>query len=264
MTGFPQPAELTEQVFTSLETKAEQPLGRIAVLGVLAGVYIGLGGLFATLALAGADALPFGFAQVLAGVVFSLGLAAVLVAGAELFTGNTLMAGPVLSGRLSLKSALRALSVAYIANLAGSLLLAGLVFLSGFHSAGNGEVGRAAMDIATTKTDKAFLTVIASGVLANLLVCLGVWMALTGETVTQKIAGLLLPVSAFVAAGFEHSIANMYLLPYAYLTGIGADGATSLTMPAVVSNIIAATLGNIIGGTALAAMYALAFRPVRS
>lgn len=262
MSGFPQPAELTDTVFEALKTKAEQPTGRIAVLGVLAGVYIGLGGLFATVALAGGNALPFGVAQVLAGLVFSLGLVAVLVAGAELFTGNTLMAGAVLFGGLSAKTASRALAIAYLANLAGSLLLAGLVFLAGFHSAGNGEVGKAAMDMATTKTDKTFVTVIASGILANLLVCLGVWMALAGETVVQKIAGLILPVSAFVAAGFEHSIANMYLLPYAYMTASGAE--TSLTMTAIVSNITAATIGNIIGGMALAAIYGLAFRPDRT
>ncbi|GAK71922.1 formate/nitrite transporter family protein [Agrobacterium rubi] len=260
MSAFPKPAELTEDAFEALATKAGQPVKTIAVLGVLAGVYIGLGGVASTVALAGADAMPFGAAQILAGLVFSLGLAAVVIAGAELFTGNTLFLGPVMSGRVSTKTAIRALLVAYVANLLGSVALAVLVFAARFHEAGDDSVGAAAIDLATTKAGKSFVTVFASGVIANILVCLGVWFALAGNSVTEKLTGLLLPVTVFVAAGFEHSVANMYLLPYAYLIDQSQVGISTLTLSSIVSNISAATLGNIVGGGLIGVVYGYLFR----
>ncbi|CAH1692127.1 membrane hypothetical protein [Hyphomicrobiales bacterium] len=135
-TALPASPELTDAVFAALEDKAKLPAGSMIVLGILAGVYIGLGGLFATVALAGANDLPFGVAQVLAGLVFTVGLALVLIAGAELFTGNTLMAGPLAAGRLKASSASRALGIVYISDFVGSLLLAGVVLLAGVHEAG--------------------------------------------------------------------------------------------------------------------------------
>ena len=255
MSAFPKPAELTETIFDALATKAEQPVKTIAVLGVLAGLYIGLGGIAATVALAGAGAMPFGAAQILAGLVFSLGLAAVVIAGAELFTGNTLFLGPVVFGRVSPKIAIRALLIAYVANVIGSLALAFVVYAARFHEAGDGAVGAAAIDLATTKAGKSFVTVFASGVIANVLVCLGVWFALAGNSVTEKLIGLILPVTVFVAAGFEHSVANMYLLPYAYLIDQGQVGLSTLTLSPIVSNISAATLGNIVGGGLIGVVY---------
>lgn len=254
--GLPEPDDLAETVFGALEDKAGLSVGTMVVLGILAGVYVGLGGLFSTLALAGGVALPFGVAQLLAGLVFSLGLALVLIAGAELFTGNTLMTGLVAAGRLPLSRMLRAWGVVYAANVAGSLLLAVLVFAAGFHDAGEGAVGRAAMDMAATKVDKSFPALLASGVLANMLVCLAVWMAYGGNTVTEKIAGLVLPIAAFVAAGFEHSVANMYLLPYALLVQGVVEGANgTITFGAVLGNLVTATLGNIVGGSVIALAY---------
>ncbi|MBN7808840.1 formate/nitrite transporter family protein [Agrobacterium rosae] len=259
MSEFPKPAELTKTIFEALALKAGQPIKTIAILGMLAGVYIGLGGVAATVALAGADAMPFGAAQILAGLVFSLGLAAVVIAGAELFTGNTLFAGPVLFGRVSAKVAARALLVAYVANLIGSILLAVVVLAARFHEAGDGSVGAAAIELATTKAAKSFGTVFASGVIANILVCLGVWFALAGKNVTEKMVGLLLPVTVFVAAGFEHSVANMYLLPYAYMIDESQVGVSPLTVPSIVSNISAATLGNIAGGGLIGMVYGYLF-----
>lgn len=259
MSAFPKPAELTETIFEALATKAGQPVKTIAILGVLAGVYIGLGGVAATVALAGADAMPFGAAQILSGLVFSLGLGAVVIAGAELFTGNTLFLGPVVFGRVSPKIATRALLVTYVANLIGSLALAVVVFAARFHEAGDGGVGAAAIDLATTKGGKSFFTVFASGVIANILVCLGVWFALAGNSITEKLVGLLLPVTVFVAGGFEHSVANMYLLPYAYLIDQGQFGISTLTLSSIVSNISAATLGNMAGGGLIGMVYGYLF-----
>lgn len=254
---LPDPPDLTATVFEQVEAKAKLPLRSMVVLGILAGVYVGFGGLFATVALAGADALPFGIAQVLAGLVFSLGLALVLIAGAELFTGNTLMAGPIYTRQLAMGTAARALLIVWVANFVGSVLLALIVIGAGVHEAGEGAMGRAALDLGVTKIEKSFGAVIASGILANMLVCLAVWMALGGQTITQKMAGLILPIAAFVAAGLEHSIANMYLLPYAYLVQMVTEvSAASISVIDVVSNLVSATIGNLIGGALVALAYA--------
>lgn len=254
--SLPEPPDLTEAVFTELENKAALPVSSMIVLGMLAGVYIGLGGLFATVALAEADAMPFGAGQVMAGLVFSVGLALVLIAGAELFTGNTLMAGPIAARRLSLGTAFRALGIVYCANFAGSLLLAFVVLWSGFHQAGDGAVGQAAIDLATNKVGNPFTATLASGVLANMLVCLAVWLAYAGRTVTEKFVGLVLPIATFVAAGFEHSVANMYLLPYAFLIeqAIG-EASFAISVGGMVGNLVPTTIGNIIGGSLVALAY---------
>jgi formate transporter len=255
MSTFPTPAELTASNFETLEDKASQPLKMVAILGTLAGVFIGLGGVFAITVLSGADAMPFGVAQLLSGLVFALGLVAVVIAGAELFTGNTLFFGSVAFGKLAFLPVMRVLGVAYLANFAGSLLLAVIVFLSGFHLGGDDAVAGAAVELAVTKGDKAFTTVFFSGVIANFLVCLGVWLALAGHTVSQRLLGLLMPVAAFVAGGFEHSVANMFLLPYGYIVQLGSDELSGIAMSSIVSNIAAATLGNILGGAIVGVTY---------
>lgn len=170
----PEPPELTEGIFAALEEKAALPVSSMVVLGMLAGIYVGLGGMFATVALAGADALPFGVGQMVAGLVFSLGLALVVIAGAELFTGNTLMAGPVATGQIGAGRVAWALAVVYCANFAGSALLAMLVLMAGLHEAGDGTVGRAALELGASKASKGLVAALASGVLANMLVCLAV------------------------------------------------------------------------------------------
>lgn len=258
----PAPAQLVKDVFEGLQEKAALPMRSLLVLGLLAGAYIGLGGLFSTLALSGADALPHGMAQVVAGLVFATGLALVIIAGAELFTGNLLMAGPIATGQLGVGQAARALAVVYCANFIGSVLLAAVVLAAHVHEAGDGAVAQAALSVADTKTGNPFLMSLASGILANMLVCLAVWMAYAGQTVTQKIAGLLLPVAAFVAAGLEHSVANMYLLPYAWMVQEATgDTTANLTLANILGNIVPATLGNIIGGALVALAYWQAYHP---
>lgn len=247
-------------MFRALEEKASLPLGTTLVLGMLAGVYIGLGSLFATVVLAGAEALPHGVAQMLAGLVFSVGLALVLIAGAELFTGNVLMMGPLAGGRISPSRVGLSLAVVYAANFLGSLLLAVLVVVAGVHEAADGAVGQAALELGATKTGNGFLPTLASGVLANMLVCLAVWLGYAGRTISQKIAGIVLPIAAFVAAGLEHSVANMYLLPYALMVeAVTSTPEAALSLPAILGNLVPAPLGNLIGGALVALAYWAAF-----
>lgn len=254
----PAAPELAAEVFATMEDKAALPWGRMLGLAVLAGAYIGLGGMFATVALAGAEGLPYGVAQIAAGVVFAMGLLLVLVAGAELFTGNLLMAGPVALGRIAPARAGGVLALVYAGNFAGSLVIVALAYGAGLQEGGNGAVGRAAQDLAAGKLDKSFATTFASGILANMLVCLAVWMAHAGRTVGAKLAGLLLPIAAFVAAGFEHSVANMYLLPYAWMA---QEGGQAITWGGIAANLVPATLGNMLGGAAVALAYAFIYRP---
>lgn len=244
----------------------------VGVLGLLAGAYIGFGGLFATLALAGAEgAMPFGAAQVLAGVAFSLGLVLVLVGGAELFTGNTLMVVAWAEERAGLRAILGKLGLVYAANLAGALAVAVLAFLGGVHLAGDGAVGAAALagaqDKAALPPGRAF----ASGILANILVCLAVWMAWGARSAADKVLVVVPPVAAFVALGLQHSVANMMLIPWGWLIrtqagdGFWAEaGTTAAAFPAVtlggfVANLIPVTLGNILGGALVGAAYWFAY-----
>ncbi|MEO9340952.1 formate/nitrite transporter family protein [Mesorhizobium sp. SB112] len=258
------PRKLTDTIFLAMEDKARLPFKSLVVLGVLAGVYIGLGGLVATIALAGATGLPYGIGQISAGVAFSVGLALVLIAGAELFTGNTLMAGPVAVKRLSPAEASHALAVVYFSNFVGSLLLVVLVALTGVHDAGDGAVGRSAIDLGNSKTGNAFIATLASGILANMLVCLAVWLAYAGSTVTEKIVGLIFPIATFVAAGLEHSVANMYLLPYAYFVQFTFEDAPAwISLGDIVFNLVPATIGNIIGGSIVAVAYGCVFQGVK-
>lgn len=256
----PGPDELAAEIFHALEDKAALPVGRALVLAVLAGAYISLGGMFATVALSGGEVLPHGVAQVLAGAVFAMGLALVLVAGAELFTGNLLMAGPVAARRIAPLDAGKALALVYFGNFAGSLLVAALVIGAGLHGAGEGAVGSAAVGLAQDKLDKGAAVTFFSGILANMLVCLAVWMAYAGRTVGAKLAGLFLPIAAFVAAGFEHSVANMYLLPYAWLVE-QATGGGSITWAGIIANLGLATLGNMVGGASVALAYLYVYAP---
>ncbi|MDP3257435.1 MAG: formate/nitrite transporter family protein [Bosea sp. (in: a-proteobacteria)] len=260
--AVPAPRDLLGVVFDALAEKAALPLRTMLVLGILAGLYIGFGGLFATIALTEAGGLPYGIGQVVAGLVFAAGLGLVMIAGAGLFTGNTMMTGAVLARQIALPQALTALLLVFAANFAGALLLALLVYGAGLHESRDGAIGRTAVDLARGKMESAFLATLASGILANMLVCLAVWSAYAGQSVTQKLAGLTLPVAAFVAAGLEHSVANMYLLPYGWLVAASMPGQEPLALAGVVGNLVPATIGNVIGGAFIASAYWLAFAPM--
>jgi formate transporter FocA len=246
-------------------TKAGMDLLPMFALAVLAGAFIALGAMFATTAVAGTgDALPFGVQRVLAGFVFCLGLILVVVAGAELFTGNNLIAMAWAEHRVSLRRLLRNWIVVYAGNLVGSLATVALVFAGGQYEFGDGAVGASALAIADAKAGLGFGQAVALGILCNGLVCLAVWLTYCARSVTDKILAIIFPISAFVAAGFEHSVANMYFLPlgltvkesgsdeFFAASGVSPQDFPDLTLENVVfSNLVPVTIGNIIGGSVL-------------
>ena len=236
----------------------------LVALAVLAGAFIGLGAMFATTVLAGAEGvLPFGVSRLLSGVVFCLGLILVVVGGAELFTGNNLMVMAWAAGKVSPREMLRAWAIVYVGNFIGAVGTAGIVFLSGQYLSGKGSVAGVALTIATNKVSLSFEHGLFLGILCNVLVCLAVWLAYGARTTADKIMAIVFPVSAFVVAGFEHSVANMYFIPLGLIikawapaamwTQIGATSVNyaALTWAGLVDNLIPVTLGNIIGGGGL-------------
>ena len=258
----PEMAHRAEQIGVA---KANRDAATTFVLAGLAGAFIAMGAIFATTVSAGsAGALPYGVARLLIGLVFSLGLILVVVGGAELFTGNTLIVMAWASRKLTLAQLLRNWALVFIGNLAGALATAAIVFVSQQHTFGGGSVGVAALNIARAKVELGFAQAIALGMLCNALVCLAVWLSLSARTTGDRILAVLFPISAFVAAGFEHSVANMYFIPAAILIkdfasvdfwiaiAQTADGYASLTWSAfVVRNLVPVTIGNIIGGAGM-------------
>lgn len=255
------PAEIAEKAEQIGVQKTRLDAVTLLVLAVLGGAFIALGGMFATTALAGAEGhLPFGVARLLAGLVFCLGLILVVVGGAELFTGNTLMVIACVSQCVRLTEMLRAWLIVYAGNLLGGLGTAALVFLSGQYLSGKGSVARVALDIAQGKVQLPFERALFLGILCNVLVCLAVWLSYGARTTSDKVLAVLFPVSAFVVAGFEHSVANMYLIPLGLLIKEGAPDSlwsqigalpsdyADLTWAGFVLNLVPVTIGNIIGG----------------
>jgi len=242
--------------------KAEAPALTTFTLAILAGAFIALGAVFATTTAAGTSALPFGVAKLLTGLVFCLGLILVIVGGAELFTGNNLIVMAWASGKVTGRALLRNWVIVYAGNFIGSFGTALLVLWSKQYTFGGGAVGDTALKIASGKTNLDFFQAMALGVLCNALVCLAVWLTFSARSTVDKIAAIIFPITAFVAAGFEHSIANMYFVPYglliknfdlAFTTQTGLD-LTNLTWGNfLVNNLLPVTIGNIIGGAVLVA-----------
>lgn len=267
------PEQIARSVVQQGEKKAGLRGSVLITLGVLAGVYIALGGVFATVALAGSRGMPHGVGQVLAGVVFSLGLILVLVGGAELFTGNILMVVALTDRRVTAAAVLRALGLVYVANFVGSVVVVALAVAGGVHEAGDGSVGAAALRTAHHKTQLGFGTAAASGVLANALVCLGVWLAAAARSAADKVLVIVPPVAAFVALRTEHSVANMSLIPLGWAvkefaapnfwanTGLTPADFPHLTLGGFVTNLPRSTLGNVLGGAAVGLAYWFAYRP---
>lgn len=253
------PKEIAERVENVGVTKANLPLLSMTALGVLAGGFIGLGALYFTIVASDAT-LSFAATRLLGGLVFSLGLILVVVAGAELFTGNNLLVMAWVSRRISTGKLLENLVVVLLANFIGAAGLAWLVSLSGHANMNGGALGKTAIAIATAKCALPFVEAFFKGVLCNLLVCLAVWLALAGRTVTDKILAIIFPISAFVAAGFEHSVANMYFIPLGlFLADAGSAGA--LSWGGFVHNLLPVTLGNLVGGAGLVGLvYWLVYR----
>jgi formate/nitrite transporter len=246
------PAEIEDKVERIGVKKARLPFLASFVLAMVAGGGIGLGGLFFCIVLAD-PSLSFAVQRVLGGVVFSLGLALVVIGGAELFTGNCLIVMAWMNRQIRTWEVARNWAIIWFGNLIGALGLVFLVFMSHHWAMNNGAVGDAVVKLAVGKVAADFTTIFFKGILCNLLVCLAMWLTYAGRSVADKMAALVLPVAAFVAAGFEHCIANMYFLPLAYVlvqTGHAPAGldVSALTLGGIAHNLAAATLGNIVGG----------------
>ena len=258
--------------------KAEMPALTMFTLAILAGAFISLGAIFATTVSAGgmpvtaadgsavfSTAFPYGVTRLLAGLVFCLGLILVIVGGAELFTGNNLIIMAWASRKVTTRALLRNWVIVYAGNFIGSIGTVVLMFFSKQYTFGADAVGIAALKIAIAKCQLGFLQAIALGILCNGLVCLAVWLSFSARTTLDKIASIIFPITAFVAAGFEHSIANMYFVPYALFVkmfdpafvekvAVKVPGLESLTWEAFfINNLIPVTIGNIIGGGVLVA-----------
>ncbi len=255
------PSDMAQACEAAGATKAGRDMLALIILGLLAGAFIALGANFMTVVVTGAGDLPWGVGRLLAGLVFSLGLILVIVGGAELFTGDSLMIVACASRRITLVALLRAWSLVYFGNIIGAVGTAALVFLAGQHGFSDGGVGKTALLVATTKASLATVPLFFLAVLCNVLVCLAVWMSFGARSITDKILVIVPPISAFVAAGFEHSIANLYFLPYAlaikawagseFWNAIGQDATAyaGLTITSALHNIVVATVGKLVGGS---------------
>ncbi len=267
------PPEMARRAETIGVAKAQLDAVSLLTLAVLAGAFIALGAVFMTTTLAGtAGHVPYGISRLLGGGVFALGLILVVIGGAELFTGNNLMVMAWASRRITGGALLRSWLLAYIGNFAGACGAAILVFLAGHHLFGQGAVGETALRIAQAKMALGFSQAFFLGILCNILVCLAVWLTYSAHTVTGKVLVIVPPVAAFVAAGFEHSIANMYLIPVGLLIKWFADATfwqaiaaspeqfATITLGGAVRNLVPVTLGNMVGGGGfVAAVYWFAY-----
>lgn len=250
--------------------KCALPFWTLLVLGILAGAFIALGAVFSTTVAAGGEysSLSFGLHRLLVGFAFCLGLVLVVTGGAELFTGNNLIVMAWARRRVTTRGLLRNWGIVYLGNAIGALGTAVLVLLAKQHEMAHGMVGDAALRIGVAKVGYTFVQAVALGILCNALVCLAVWIAMGARTIMGRIAAIIFPITAFVAAGFEHSVANMYFVPYAmglnyfYPEAVMAAAKTASSEPAVwelsvdaflVNNLLPVTIGNIIGGAVLVA-----------
>ena len=236
--------------------KANSPWLPLFVLGILGGAYIGFGGLFSTSVTFDMPAtMGLGMKKLVGGAAFSIGLMLVVIAGAELFTGNSLMVSSIMIGQTTWNKVLAGWGVVYVANFAGAVLLAFLFYFSGLWQTGGGALGEAAVQIAHAKVNLSFSDAFIRAVGCNWLVCLAVWMALASRQIIGKVFAIFFPIMGFVAIGFEHSIANMYFIPSGLLlnqlAGLSPPGLdlSTLTWGAFLwKNLLPVTIGNIIGG----------------
>ena len=255
------PAQMAARVERAGITKGNLDFFSAFTLAVLAGAFISLGAAFYTFVIHDST-VGVGLTKLIGGLAFSLGLILVIVAGAELFTGNSLLVMAYVSRKITLEQLLRNWVIVFVGNLVGALTIGFLLYLSGQWTAGGSAFGAKALMIANGKVNLTFWQAFSRGILCNILVCLAVWLCFSGRSVTDKILAILFPITAFVALGFEHSIANMYFIPSGLLlkqspqvlataqtTLSGTLDLSNLTLSGfLINNLLPVTLGNIIGG----------------
>lgn len=239
------PARIAQLIEEVAVRKVSLGLVQVIALAVLAGAFIGFGAAFYTVTVTGSE-IGFGPTRLIGGIAFSLGLVLVIVGGAELFTGNSLIVMARADGRITTSQLLRNWGLVYLGNLVGGVGTAILVHLSG--ALAGGEVAATAISIAEAKMALPAGEAFFRGILCNVLVCLAVWMCFAAHSVSGKVAVIIFPITAFVALGFEHSVANMYMIPVGILAGAEADAVGLLR------NLFFVTAGNVVGGGMLVAL----------
>jgi len=260
------PAEMAKKAEEIGVRKANLPNAKLFMLAIMAGAFIALGAAFSTTALAGSSTLPYGVARLLAGLAFCLGLILVVVGGAELFTGNSLIVMAWASKKINTLSLLRNWAVVYAGNFFGSIGTAILLFLAKQYTFGAGSVGEIVLKTANSKVHLGFLQAVALGILCNSLVCLAVWLTYSARNTVDKIVAIIFPITAFVAMGSEHSVANMYFIPLGlfiqqfdpgFVTSLGDKvDLSGLTWGSfLANNLLPVTIGNIIGGALLVGIF---------
>ncbi len=242
------PAQIARLVENNAIKKAKLPLLPLSTLGILAGAFIAFGAMFYTIVITD-SAFGFGPTRLLGGVAFSLGLILVLIAGAELFTGNNLIVMAWAEKKVSLYELLRNWLVVYVANFVGVIITAWFIYLSGIVAIGDGAVAETSISIAKGKVSLDTTTAFIRGMLCNALVCLAIWLSVAAHNLSGKILAIIFPVSAFVTLGLEHSIANMY-----FISIVMFQGASDISIMDFIANLIPVTLGNIIGGSVFVAL----------
>lgn len=258
------PTEMAQKAEDVGLRKANLDFLTLFFLSILAGAFIGLGAIFSTTVTTSGSVLPYGINRLLAGLSFCLGLILVIVGGAELFTGNTLIIMGFMSGKVPLKKLLRNWGIVYLGNFVGSVLTAVTMFFTKQYTFASGAVGLNILNIAESKSSLDFFQAVVLGVICNALVCLAVWLTFSAGTTTDKILAILFPITAFVAAGTEHSVVNMYFIPIglmvkhfggaAFFESIGktAQNFPNLTLGNFfLDNLLPVTIGNIIGGAVM-------------
>ncbi|MEN6409109.1 MAG: formate/nitrite transporter family protein [Anaerolineaceae bacterium] len=255
------PAAIAQRAETVGIRKAQTPTFQLFVLSILAGAFIAMGAVFATTVSAGTSgALPYGVTRFLMGLAFCLGLTLVVLAGAELFTGNNLIIMAWANKKITTGALLRNWGIVYLGNFVGSIATALLMIASKQYAFGAGAVGKVALGTAVAKVNLGFGQAIALGIFCNALVCLAVWLCYGAHSTVDKIVAIILPITAFVAAGFEHSVANMYYIPFGLFlkaldpafvatTEVATDSLTWGSF--LLKNLLPVTIGNIIGGAFL-------------
>lgn len=258
--SFYTPSEVIKSNIKSAVAKANLPLAKMILLGMMAGAFIAFGGAASSVAAHGVA--DVGLARSIAGAIFPVGLMLVFFTGSELFTGNSLMIMAVIDKKITLLKMIRNLVVVYFANFIGALIIDVLVFLSGQFDFSGGGLGAYTIKVALAKTSIAPVTAVISGILCNILVCLAIVLAGTAKDSIGRIFGIFFPIAAFVVCGFEHCVANMFYIPAGMLAatntayvqkahelyGITAQQCSSLTHFAGTESLLFVTIGNIIGG----------------
>jgi formate transporter len=254
------PVEIAKKVEQYGVTKANLPFAKMAMLAVMAGTFVSMGGMFYMTVTADWKG-GFGTMQLLGGLCFTLGLFLCVVAGAELFTGNNLLSIAAANKKITIAQLLRNWTIVWTFNFVGSLIMVAFLYYTEQYAQGGGVVGARALYVGASKAALAPGTIFVKGIIANFMVCLASWMAYAGRTLVDKFFGMLLPIAAFVAGGYEHSIANMFFIPYAMvikghaaiasMPGVPVEKLHYLTPGYLAQNLIFSTAGNLVGGAIL-------------